>query len=91
MSASEIINALKGLSGVKFFEVYKKSTFKCHRNKKNGDVQTVTVDVFDGGAEAGENRYHCVATSDDGAEATGNPAGTIEVVFATLHWNKLDP
>ena len=91
MSASEIINALKGLSGVKFFEVYKKSTFKCHRNKKNGDVQTVTVDVFDGGAEAGENRYHCVATSDDGAEATGNPASTIEVVFATLHWNKLDP
>ncbi len=89
MNIVEVINRLKGLPGIGFFEVYEKSTFQCYRKKKSGDVQTVTVEILDAGPED-QARYHCVATGDDGSTATGNPASTIEVVLATLHWGDLD-
>jgi hypothetical protein len=97
MDAIEVINHLKELSGPHFFEVYEKTTFQCCREKKGGavaadggcNVQTVTVDIFDSGLE-GEYRYHCIATGDDGAEATGNPGSTIKIVLMTVHWHKLD-
>jgi hypothetical protein len=89
MDAIEVINRLKKLSGPRFFEVYEKSTFQCYRNKKTGGVQKVTVEILDAGSDD-ENRYHCIATGDDGSTATGNPASTIEIVLATVHWGELD-
>lgn len=89
MDAIEVINYLNKPSGPRFFEVYEKTTFQCHRYKKNGDVQTVTVDVFDSGVE-GEHRYYCIATGNDGSRASGNPASAIEIMLQIVHWGDLD-
>jgi hypothetical protein len=89
MDIAHVIHFLKQLEGVDFEEVYPKTTFKCYRNKKNGGVQEVEVEILDAGP--GErDRYHCTATSEDGKVATGNPASTIEAVLAPLHWFELD-
>ena len=90
MNAAEVVNFLKGLRGVGFSGVYEKSLFECDRTKRNGNVQKVTVAILDAGPEGGQTRYHCFAQADDGANATGNPAGTIESVLATVHWGDLD-
>jgi hypothetical protein len=89
MDALEVINRLKELSGPRFFEIYEKTTFQCYREKKTGGVQRVTIDILDSGSD-GENRYHCVATGEDGSTASGNPASTIEIVLMTVHWGDLD-
>jgi hypothetical protein len=73
-----------------FFEVYHKTAFKCYRNAKNGAVQEVLVEIQDAGPAAGGSRYSCVATSEDGKVARGNPGPSIDVVLATVHWGELD-
>ena len=77
------------MKGVGFFEVYEKSAFQCYRKKKSGAVQKVTVEILDAGPDD-QDRYHCVATGDDGSTATGNPASTVETVLAIVHWADLE-
>ena len=94
MNGSEVLKNLKKWSGpgLAFFEVYEKSVFQCYRNRKDGNVQKVTVEILDAGSD-GKNpdlRYQCMATADDGSTATGNPASTIEAVLGTVHWGDLD-
>ncbi|MBA7630160.1 hypothetical protein ES703_37673 [subsurface metagenome] len=89
MNEAEIIKKLKEVAG--FFEVYhKKTSFEGSRTAKNGAAQKVVVDILDSGPEAGDLRYACVATSEDGKTATGNEGPSIDVVLATVHWQELD-
>lgn len=90
MTETEIIEELKKVDGV--FETYHVlSTFKFHRKVKDGNVQTVTVEVLDAGPNSKQDlRYHCFATADDGRTATGNPDSSIEYALMNMHWEHLD-
>lgn len=91
MDYSEMINKLKELQGVGFFEVYHKTSFECYRERKSGGVQTVTVEVLDAGPNVHpDSRYHINAIGENGKKATGNPAESIDVLLATVHWWDLD-
>jgi hypothetical protein len=81
---TEIIDELKRIDGV--FEAYQVlSTYQFIRNAKSGNIQTVTVDMLDAGQSVDPNlRYHCVARSDDGRTATGNPDSSIEDVLISM-------
>jgi hypothetical protein len=90
METMEVINRLKKPG---FFEVYAKSTFQCYRQKKSGGVQKVTVDILDSGSP-NEHRYHCTATADDGATASGKacrPGRGIRCLAGTCRFRKCLP
>ncbi len=75
---------------VDFFEPYHVTEFQAYRNAKAGHTQKVTVQILDAGPEAGDSRYHCIARSDDGKIASGNPAGRLHLLLPTVHWGDLD-
>jgi hypothetical protein len=87
---AEIIATLKDVG--KLFEVNQLTkVFKCYRNDKQGGVQMVTVELYDAGPDSDPQlRYHCVAKTDTGKSASGNPGPSIAVVLATVHWWDLD-
>jgi hypothetical protein len=89
VSADETIKALKELP-IGLFEISQKSTFHCYRHKKDGSIQEVTIDIYDAGQGAGQVRFHCIATTDDGKLATGNAADTLETTISIVHWDDLD-
>ena len=74
----------------RFFEIYHKTSFCGYRRKANGEEQEVSVDIRDRGSEAGNSRYSCVATTNDGKMATGNSASSIEEAISFVHWWELD-
>lgn len=76
------------MKAAKAFEGYSVSTIRLYRNRKDGSVQTVTVEVLDAGPDQ-QNRFHVYAKSDDGKSATGNPADTLETALAIVHWGNL--
>jgi hypothetical protein len=89
MSPTEIINQLKKTIGA--FEGYHTTSFKFHRNMKSGDTQDVTVEILDAGSDVDSQlRYHCIARTEDGKVATGNPASSIDEVISLVQWHKLD-
>ena len=88
MNEVEIMKRLKEVAG--FFEIYHKTSFTGYRNTGSGKTQEVSVDILDAGPEAGDSRYSCCATSDDGKTASGNPGASIDLVLATVHWYNLD-
>lgn len=90
MTDQEIIEELAKIDGV--FEVYQVvSRFQLHRNAKDGNVQEITVEVFDAGLTANEAmRYHVFARANDGRTATGNPDSSIEMALMHMHWEHLD-
>lgn len=60
------------------------TTFRARR----GD-DPVTVEIEDRGHSCHPYRYRCIARTEDGRVATGNPAETPETAILTTHWNKL--
>ena len=89
MDKERIASQLKEYAN--FFEVYQKTTFKCFRTDKSGNTQTVEVSILDAGPdEKPQLRYRCVAKSEDGKMATGNPDSSIDMVLLHVHWNNLD-
>ncbi len=83
MNPIAVISILKE-TGI-FFSARHRTSFVCSRRKKNGDRQNVLVEILDAGQDAGEDRYYCIATSED-KTVTGNPAASIEVVIRDLNW-----
>ncbi len=57
----------------------------------NGGMQKVTVTVLDGGEVAGPDRYAVSARSENGKEAHGNTAATLDeaVTIMAVHWPEL--
>ncbi len=89
MNTGEVISELKKRAN--FFEVYHKTNFECIRTDKNGRTQTVEVSIFDAGPDVNPQlRYHCVAKTEDGKMATGNPESSIDMLLLHVHWNNLD-
>jgi len=83
----EIMKKLKKEAG--FYELYHKTSFIGYRHTRNED-QEVSIDILDAGPEAGDIRYACSATSEDGKVATGNNGPSLDIVLATVHWQDLD-
>jgi hypothetical protein len=69
-------------------EGYAVTQYKLYRTRKDGSDQAVTVEVLDAGPGE-KNRFHVYARSDDGASATGNPADSLDVALAIVHWGNL--
>lgn len=88
MNIEEIFAQLKKYANI--FEVYQKITFTGYREDKNGNTQEVEVDILDAGPNRSEHRYRCIARSEDGKMATGNPESTIDMALLHVHWNNLD-
>ena len=88
MNEAYVMKRLKKEAG--FFEIYHKTSFWGYRRNAKGEVQEVSVDILDMGSEAGDARYSCVAKTDDGKTATGNPASSIDVAISIVHWYDLD-
>lgn len=85
---ADVINLLKQHAG--FFEVYQEVSFEAYRHAENGEVQKVNVKILDAGPGAGQERYMCIATSEDGKVASGNPSDHIDVALLIVHWHELD-
>lgn len=85
---ANVMKQLKKYAG--FFEVHHKTSFLGYRRKANGEEQEVSVDVFDRGSEAGNSRYSCSVTPEDGEMVTGNSASSIEEAISVVHWWELD-
>ncbi len=90
MNIEEIIAQLK--KDANMFEVCQKTTFTGYREGKNGNNQEVEVDILDAGPNTirPECRYACIARSEDGKMATGNPDSSIEMAILGVHWINLD-
>lgn len=90
MTDQEIIEELAKVDGV--YEVYRViSRFTLHRNAKDGNMQEITVEIFDRGSSAEPlRRYHVFARSNDGRTATGNPDSSVEMALMHMHWEHLD-
>lgn len=88
MTEDTIVGMLKAVPGA--FEAYLRTDYEVYRNKKDGGTQKVNIAVYDSGPSMRSSRYHVVATSDDGRTATGNPAESLEITMAIVHWGALD-
>ena len=89
MHGDELIATVKKFSP--FTDVYHVTSFKCYRDKKNGQVQVATVEIHDRGPDVEPNvRYSCVARSEDGKGVSGNPMPNVEAALAMVHWWDLD-
>ena len=86
LSPDNIRAQLLKLPGLNMDEVYHVTTFRCYRRTKAGDTQLVIVEILDMGPQHPLVRYHCVALTEDGRFATGNPADSIDVALAIVHW-----
>jgi hypothetical protein len=73
-----------------FHETYRVTEFMGYRTAKDGHTQKVTVQIFDAGPLAGELRYQVQAQSDDGKQASGNAAESLDTVLTIAHWYDLD-
>ena len=86
MDPLAIISELERSGGLS--EVTHKISFHGYRGER---MQGVFVDIFDRGPSAGNLRYYCKAVTEDGKRmATGNPAATVGVALAGVHWYDLD-
>jgi len=88
MNIEKIVAQLK--KDANLTEVCHKTTFTGYREDKNGDNQEIEVDILDAGPNRPEYRYICIARSEDGKMATGNPDFSIEMAILGVHWINLD-
>jgi hypothetical protein len=84
----EVMERLIGRAGI--VEVYHVTHFQCYRDVEGAYGQKVFVEILDRGPAASSGRYTCVATTEDGKLATGNPAPSIQLAIMGVHWNDLD-
>lgn len=88
MPGVEILNLLKEATGAS--EAYQVTEYVVCRETRGGGMEEVRIEVRDGGPAMGNLRFSVIAKSEDGRTATGNPAGSLETVLATVHWYDLD-
>lgn len=86
----DLIPELKSRVGLT--EAYHVTTFKGYRKSgpQVGDIQEVTVEIWDAGPERRASRYMILAVSEGGKVASGNPVDSIETALALVHWADLD-
>ena len=64
--------------------------FRGYRANKAGETVEITVEVLDAGDGAGADHYAVSAYSNDGKEAHGNEAATLEDAIPNVDWDALD-
>jgi hypothetical protein len=91
---ADVVQTLDDLrSKANCIEAYHVTTYQCLRRTKSGGTQEVRVEVRDAGPNSpnGALRYHVVAMSADGRRSvSGNPANSVHLAFAFVHWGDLD-
>lgn len=85
MNEADVIEQLKKQG---LFDIEHKTSFVGYRTDKNGQSQKLQIDIFD--SYSGDHRYSCVATTNDGKIATGNPAPYTDLAISNVHWWELD-
>ena len=98
MDTDDVVACLNDLP--RMFGAAHVSRFRCYREAADGRAQRVVIEVYDEGRMVGApdddgqhvsvRRYSCVARSDDGKVASGNPAGNVRTALSTLRWQDLD-
>lgn len=63
--------------------------FKGYRENKAGERMEITVEVLDAGDGAGAHRYAVSAYSQDGKEAHGTEAATLDEAIPNVQWDVL--
>jgi hypothetical protein len=63
--------------------------FRGYRENRVGEKVEVTVEVLDAGDGAGAHRYAVSAYSQDGKEAHGDEAATLEEAVPNVRWDAL--
>ncbi len=63
--------------------------FKGYRENKAGERMEITVEVLDAGDGAGAHRYAISAYSQDGKEAHGTEAATLDEAIPNVQWDAL--
>jgi hypothetical protein len=81
---------MKELKKHGFIEISHKTSFVGYRKTEQGGAYRVSIDILDAGEGAGNIRYHCVPTREDGKIAAGNEASSIEDAIRLVHWWELD-
>ena len=66
------------------FEIYEVTRFVGYREGESGVPEEVTIEILDLGPDVSE-RYTCHASTEDGKEAGGNPAATLEEALGIVH------
>ncbi|MFI5387671.1 MAG: hypothetical protein ACHQ50_16300 [Fimbriimonadales bacterium] len=58
--------------------------------EKRQRVTMEILEILDRGSQNWHSRFWCRATSDDGHEANGNPAESVDVAISNLRWDEFD-
>jgi hypothetical protein len=90
VTENEIFETLQFLrTRAGFTKAYHVTEFLVHRETNRGHEE-VAIRILDAGPDAqNTTRYRCQASSPEGEIVAGNPAETIDVALATVHWWKL--
>lgn len=93
---AETIRRLEEEAGM--FEIARTTTFqgsdlqeayRGYRENRVGEKAEITVEVLDAGDDAGTRRYAVSAYSQDGKEAHGKGAATLEKAVSDVRWDAL--
>ena len=96
MDERETIRRLEVDAGM--FEITRTTTFqgsdlqeafKGYRENRAGEKVEITVEVLDAGDGTGAHRYAVSAYSQDGKEAHGDEAATLEEAMPNVQWDAL--
>lgn len=72
--------------------IYVRTTLTCSRRLVDESIQEITLDIFDGGANANQNaRFYCIATSTSGKTVRGSAESSLAMALAACRLENLDP
>jgi hypothetical protein len=86
MDTTDTIRRIEGELGMS--QTYQVTTFEGVRDRPDGSLQEVSVEVFDAGEDAGARRYMVTLNieddEDDEDEIIGNPAPTLDEALSDV-------
>jgi hypothetical protein len=83
MDSTDTIRRIEGELGMS--QTYQVTTFEGVRDRPDGSLQEVSVEVFDAGEDAGARRYMVTLNiEDDEDEIIGNPAPTLDEALSDV-------
>jgi hypothetical protein len=80
---------LKKYAGI--VEVHRVTTFRAHRDRPDGDIETLAITVLDQGPDVPNSRYKVTVLSEaTRKEASGNAHENVYGALMGVHWRNLD-
>jgi hypothetical protein len=71
-------------------EIAEVTTFRAYKRRRDEQTTSVTVEIFDHGAAAGDLRWFVRARDELGNQAACNPDQTLDLALLSTHWNELE-